>query len=213
MTSLCLAVLGLDPRSLLDTKFALVVLFAIVFAESGLLVGFFLPGDSLLFSAGLLIATGTLKQNILVTILVIIAAAISGDQVGYRIGHKIGPALFTRPKSRLFDPKNAVKARDFFEKYGVKTIVMARFVPIVRTFAPVVAGVGQMKSKVFSTYNVVGGVLWGTTVPLAGYFLGKRFPILEKRIDLVAVIIVAVSLIPVAVEFLKERKHKATTLS
>jgi membrane-associated protein len=202
-----LAVLGLDPRNLLDTKFALLVLFAIVFAESGLLVGFFLPGDSLLFSAGLLIATGLLKQNILVTIVVIVVAAISGDQVGYRIGHKIGPALFTRPKSKLFDPKNAVRARDFFEKYGVKTIVMARFVPIVRTFAPVVAGVGAMNAKTFTKYNVVGGAVWGTLVPLAGYFLGKRFPGLEKRIDLVAVIIVFVSVLPMVVEYLKERKR------
>jgi membrane-associated protein len=202
-----LAVFGLDPRNLLDTKFALLVLFAIVFAESGLLIGFFLPGDSLLFSAGLLIATGILKQNIVATIAVIVVAAISGDQVGYQIGRKIGPALFTRPKSRLFDPKNALRARDFFEKYGVKTIVMARFVPIVRTFAPVVAGVGEMKLKVFTTYNVIGGAVWGILVPLAGYFLGKRFPSLEKRIDLVAVIIVFVSVLPMVIEYWRERKR------
>ncbi len=207
MTSLfTIAALGLDPEKLLN-RFGLIGLLLIVFAESGLLIGFFLPGDSLLFTAGLLIALNKLDTPIWLAVIGVMAAAILGDQVGYRFGKKVGPALFNRPKSRLFDPKNAQKAQAFFEKHGPKTIVMARFVPIVRTFAPVVAGVGNMPAKTFLKYNLLGGVLWGGGVTMAGFLLGKRFPGLGDRIDLVAVIIIVISVIPILLEIRKERAH------
>lgn len=202
--------LGLEPEKLLN-RFGLIGLILIVFAESGLLIGFFLPGDSLLFTAGLLIATDKFDAPIVLAVLGVIVAAIVGDQVGYRFGKKIGPALFNRPKSRVFDPKNALKAQGFFDKYGVKTIVMARFVPIVRTFAPVVAGVGSMPIKTFTKYNVVGGVLWGGGVTMIGYLLGNSIPGLEKRIDLIAILIVFVSVTPILLEIRKERSHKRAT--
>lgn len=214
---LMLALFGLDPQNLIN-KFGLIGLFIIVFAESGLLIGFFLPGDSLLFTAGLLIATnkfdplGESTSNVtqlIVTMLVIFAAAVLGDQVGYQFGKRVGPSLFNRPKSRLFDPKNAKRAQDFFERYGVKTIVMARFVPIVRTFAPVVAGIGSMSLKTFTTFNVIGGALWGIGVPFLGFVLGERFPILEKRIDLVAAVIIVVSVAPMIFEIWREKKRHA----
>jgi membrane-associated protein len=202
-----LAALGLDPEKLI-TDFGLIGLGIIVFAESGLLIGFFLPGDSLLFTAGLLTATDILKKPIWLVCLVAFVAAVVGDQVGYLFGKKVGPSLFDRPKSKLFKPDHVLKAQAFFEKHGSKTIILARFVPIVRTFAPIVAGVGKMKYRTFVTYNVVGGVLWGIGVTAAGYFLGKRFPALKERIDILAIVIIAVSLLPVAIEFLKHRKAK-----
>ncbi len=214
---LMLALLGLDPQNLIN-KFGLIGLFIIVFAESGLLIGFFLPGDSLLFTAGLLIATNKFDplsestsniSQVIVTMIVIFVAAVLGDQVGYQFGKRVGPNLFNRPKSRLFDPKNATRAQEFFDKYGVKTIVMARFVPIVRTFAPVVAGIGSMPLKTFSTFNVMGGALWGIGVPLIGFTLGKQFPSLENRIDVVAAIIIFVSVTPMIFEYRKEKKRHA----
>jgi membrane-associated protein len=204
------AVLGLDPAKLIS-DYGLIGLALIVFAESGLLIGFFLPGDSLLFTAGLFVATDILKKPIWLVCLVAFVAAVVGDQVGYLFGKKVGPSLFNRPKSKLFRPAHVVKAQEFFDKHGSKTIIMARFVPIVRTFAPIVAGVGKMKYKTFATFNVVGGAVWGIGVTLAGYFLGKKFPSLKERIDLLAIVIVAVSLIPVAIEFMKHRKAKSAS--
>lgn len=199
-----LAALGLDPRKLL-TDYGPVVFFLIIFAESGLLIGFFLPGDSLLFTAGLLTATGVIKQPLWLMCGLAFVAAVVGDQVGYQIGKRIGPEIFNRPKSRLFSPNHVIKAQEFFDKYGAKTIVMARFVPIVRTFTPVIAGVGAMKWRVFAIYNVVGGLLWGIGVTLLGAALGKKFPWMEKRIDILAVVIVAVSVLPMVIEFLRHR--------
>ncbi len=204
-----LAVLGLDPRKLL-TDFGPIGLFLIIFAESGLLVGFFLPGDSLLFTAGLLTSTHVIKQPLALMCGLAFVAAVLGDQVGYQIGKRIGPELFTRPKSKLFSPKHVVKAQEFFDKYGAKTIVMARFVPIVRTFTPVLAGVGAMKWRVFAIYNVVGGALWAIGVTLLGAALGKRFPWMEERIDILAVVIVGVSVLPMVIEVLRHRaKNRA----
>jgi len=179
----------------------LLVLGAIVFAESGLLIGFFLPGDSLLFIAGFLASSA--GNNILPplpwVILVSVSMAIIGDQVGYVIGKKIGPALFDRPKSRLFNPQHVVKAQKFFDKYGPRTIVIARFVPIVRTFAPVLAGVGKMEYKTFVRFNIVGGLLWGAGLPLLGYFLGQ-INVVKDNIEIAVIVIVAVSLLPVVYE-------------
>ena len=202
------AALGLDPAKLIN-KYGLIGLFAIIFAESGLLIGFFLPGDSLLFTAGLLSATRIFDQPILVICAVCFVAAVLGDQVGYQFGKRVGPELFDRPKSRLFNPSNVTKAHAFFERHGSKTIIMARFVPIVRTFAPIVAGVAAMRYRVFSTFNLIGGFVWGVGVPLLGFWLGKRFPSLQDRLDLLAIVIVAVSLLPVAFEFLKHRRERA----
>lgn len=202
------AALGLDPAKLIN-KYGLIGLFAIIFAESGLLIGFFLPGDALLFTAGLLSATRIFDQPILVICAVCFVAAVLGDQVGYQFGKRVGPELFDRPKSRLFNPSNVTKAHAFFERHGSKTIIMARFVPIVRTFAPIVAGVAAMRYRVFSTFNLIGGFVWGVGVPLLGFWLGKRFPSLQDRLDLLAIVIVAVSLLPVAFEFLKHRRERA----
>lgn len=186
----------------------LLVLAAIVFAESGLLVGFFLPGDSLLFIAGFLAseAGGNILPGIPWVMLVAASMAVVGDQVGYLFGRKVGPAVFNKPKSRLFDPAHVARANAFFEKHGARTIVLARFVPIVRTFAPVVAGVGHMEYKTFVRYNVVGGLAWGAGVPLLGYFLGK-IDLVKQHIEIAIIVIVLVSLLPVIVEALKHRRE------
>lgn len=199
----------LDPETLL-TSGGFIVLAAIVFAESGLLVGFFLPGDSLLFIAGFLAtdAGGNHMNPIGLVMLVAAAMAIVGDQVGYVIGNKLGPKIFDRPKSRLFDPQHVVKAQQFFVKYGARTIVIARFVPIVRTFAPVVAGVGDMEYKTFVRFNIVGGLLWGAGMPLLGYFLGQ-IEFVKNNIEAAILAIVFISVLPVIIELVKHRRSSS----
>jgi membrane-associated protein len=182
------------------------VLIAIVFAETGLLVGFFLPGDSLLVTAGLVAATGAL--NIWWLNVVLIIAAVVGDSVGYAIGRRIGPRLFTREKSLLFNPAHVERTRRFYERHGAKTIVIARFVPIVRTFAPTVAGVGQMEYRRFLFYNVAGGIGWVVSMTWAGYLLGHSVPNINDHIHLVVAIVIVLSLIPIAVELLRERRRR-----
>ena len=183
---------------------------AIVFAESGLLIGFFLPGDSLLFVAGFLSspAGGRLLPPLPVVAAVAVVAAIAGDQVGYLIGRRAGPALFRRPERRLFNPANAVRARAFFERHGARAIVLARFVPIVRTFTPVVAGVGEMPYRTFVTFNVIGGALWGAGVVTLGHVLG-RVGWIERNLEVAAVVVVALSLLPIVVEHLRARRAGA----
>lgn len=185
----------------------LLVLGAIVFAESGLLVGFFLPGDSLLFIAGFLAseAGGNILPGLPWVMLVAASMAIVGDQVGYVFGRKVGPAVFNKPKSRLFDPAHVARANAFFEKHGPRTIVLARFVPIVRTFAPVVAGVGHMDYKTFVRYNILGGLLWGAGLPMLGYFLGQ-INIVKENIEIAIIVIVLVSILPVVLEAVKHRR-------
>ena len=199
----------MNPESLL-TSGGLIVLAAIVFAESGLLVGFFLPGDSLLFIAGFLASPAgkNVLPNIVVVMLVSAAMAILGDQVGYLIGKKLGPSVFARPKSRLFNPEHVTRANGFFTKYGTRTIVIARFVPVVRTFAPVIAGVGEMEYKTFVRYNIVGGISWGAGIPLLGFFLGK-IDLVKDNIEAAILAIVLVSLLPVIIEFIKHRRSIA----
>jgi len=199
----------MNPESLL-TSGGLIVLAAIVFAESGLLVGFFLPGDSLLFIAGFLAspAGNNVLPNVVVVMLVAAAMAILGDQVGYLIGKKLGPSVFARPKSRLFNPEHVTRANGFFLKYGSRTIVLARFVPVIRTFAPVVAGVGEMEYKTFVRYNVIGGLAWGAGIPLLGFFLGK-IDFVKNNIEAAILAIVLVSLLPVIIEFNKHRRSIA----
>ncbi|MFM7409274.1 MAG: VTT domain-containing protein [Actinomycetota bacterium] len=199
----------LDVESILASG-GLLVLAAIVFAESGLLIGFFLPGDSLLFIAGFLAsdACGQVLPPLPWVILVSVSMAIIGDQVGYLFGRRVGPALFARPKSRLFDPAHVEKAHHFLERHGAKTIVLARFVPIVRTFAPVVAGVGGMDYRTFVRFNVVGGLLWGAGLPLLGYFLGQ-IGFVKQNIEAAIIVIVLVSLLPMIIEFVKHRRGRA----
>src|SRR5688500_4808399 len=184
-----------------------VVLVAIVVAETGLLIGFFLPGDSLLITAGLVAATGQL--NIWWLNVLLILAAIIGDTVGYSIGWRLGPRLFTREKSLLFNPKHVARTRDFYERHGAKTIVIARFVPIIRTFAPVVAGVGQMAYRRFVFYTIAVGVRWLVSMTFAGYLLGHVIPNIGDHIHIVVVIVIVLSLIPIVVEVLKERKRRS----
>ena len=185
-----------------------VLLVAIVFAETGLLIGCFLPGDSLLITAGLLAAAGHL--NIWWINVLLIAAAIVGDSVGYAIGARLGPHIFTREKSLLFNPKHVLRTRQFYEKYGPKTIVIARFVPIIRTFAPVLAGVGMMNYRRFLTYNVLGGIGWVASMSWAGYLLGHAVPNISKHMHIVVIVIIVLSCIPIAVELYRERRKAST---
>jgi membrane-associated protein len=183
----------------------LVIILVVVFAETGLLVGFFLPGDSLLFAAGLLVHRGTLDLSLWVLLVTVPIAAVVGDQVGYQIGRTAGPKVFDRPDSRFFKREYVDKANDYFARYGARTIVLARFVPIVRTFAPVVAGVSGMDRRTFVTFNVLGGVLWGAGVIAAGYALG-RVDLIADNVEAIALVIVAISVIPIAIELLRARR-------
>ena len=192
-----------DPERLLAT-FGTIGLFVVVFAESGLLVGFFLPGDSLLFTAGLLASQG--KLNLPVILVGCFVCAVAGDQVGYLFGNRVGPALFRRPDSRFFKREHVARAQAYFDRHGAKTIVLARFVPIVRTFAPIVAGVGDMTYRTFVTFNVVGALLWAVGVTLLGYGLGEVIPDIDKYLLPVIALIVAASVTPMALELLKSRR-------
>jgi len=183
-----------------------VVLVAIVFTETGLLVGFFLPGDALLITAGLVAAGGGLNIWWLNGLLIV--AAIVGDSVGYAIGWRVGPRLFTREKSLVFNPRHVERTRRFYERHGSKTIVIARFVPIVRTFAPVVAGVGQMQYRRFLLYNVLGGVGWVLGMTWAGYLLGRAIPNVDRYMHVIVIIVIILSVIPIGVEILKERRRR-----
>jgi membrane-associated protein len=204
----------LDPKFWIE-KVGFFGVLAIVFAESGLLIGFFLPGDSLLFTAGFIASNPDLTKlglpedlsfPLIPLLIGVAAAAIIGDQVGYLFGRRVGPSLFRRPNSRLFKQENIDKAQAFFDRYGPKTIVLARFVPIVRTFAPVVAGVSRMRYRTFVAYNVIGGVAWGVGITLLGYFLGQ-VQFFEDHLELAVLAIVAISILPMAIEILRARRH------
>lgn len=198
----------LDPDTMIRAFGALAVLgvCAVVFAETGLLIGFFLPGDSLLFTTGLLVATGVIKTPILVVALLVGLAAFVGDQVGFMIGRKAGPRVFSRNESRFFKQEYVDKTYAYFERYGGRTIVLARFIPIVRTFAPVVAGVGQMRYRTFVAFNVFGAVLWGVGVTLLGYWLGQ-IAFVREHIEAILVGIVLVSVVPIGIELLRARSR------
>ena len=188
----------------------LAALALVVFAETGLLVGFFLPGDSLLVTAGLYCTSANPTQAPLLDIvtlnLAVIGAAIVGDTVGYWIGAKSGPKIFTREQSLFFSRKHLLRTKDFYERHGGKTIVIARFLPFVRTFAPVVAGVGRMSYRRFLSYNVFGGIGWVAGMTLLGFSLGKVYPPITKQIDKVIIVIIFVSLIPGVVSTILNRK-------
>ena len=183
------------------------VLVAIVFTETGLLVGFFLPGDSLLLTAGLMAAAGGL--NIWLLNALVMAAAILGDSVGYYIGATTGPKIFTREKSLLFARDHLLRTQRFYERHGGKTIVLARFIPFIRTFAPVVAGVGQMAYRLFLFFNVFGGIGWVASMTGAGYLLGRTIPNIAQHVHVVVAVVVLLSILPIVNEFLRARRKQS----
>jgi membrane-associated protein len=197
----------LDPQVILGNEaigfWVVIIACAIIFAETGLLVGFFLPGDSLLFTAGLLVSTGHMPINIWVLAVMLILCAFVGNQVGYLIGAKAGPAIFNKPDSKLFKKDHVEHAHAFFEKHGGKALILARFVPIVRTFVPVIVGVARMNMRHFVIFNAIGAVLWAGGVTLLGFVLGDRFPWVQKNLDIIFILIVLASVIPIIVEFAK----------
>jgi membrane-associated protein len=197
----------LEPIFLIKTL-GLVGVIAIVFAESGLFFGFFLPGDSLLFTAGLVASQGYI--NFWLLILLAPIAAIAGDSVGYAFGRKIGPKLFSKEDSLFFKKAYVDKTKAFYEKHGKKTIILARFVPIVRTFAPILAGVGEMEYKVFLSYNIFGGLFWTLGMLLLGFGLGKTVPNIDHYILPIVLFIVILSLVPSFLEFTKSKVEKTT---
>lgn len=189
-------------------KAGLVAVLAVVFIETGLLIGLFLPGDSMLFTAGLLVAQGEVGLSIWWLLLTLPLAAVAGDQTGYQIGRVAGPRIFDRPDSRFFHKEWVDKSYAYFERYGARTIVIARFVPVVRTFAPVVAGVSRMDRRVFTTYNVIGGVLWTVGLTLLGYNLG-RIDVVAANVGTFILGIVVLSVLPIVVEVLRAaRQHR-----
>ena len=198
-----------DLESLIRTA-GYLGLFGIIFAETGLLIGFFLPGDSLLFTAGFLASQGYLNIWLLVTVCFV--AAVTGDAVGYAFGNRVGRRLFQRPESRLFRPEYLRRAELFFEQHGGKAIILARFMPIVRTFVPIIAGVGSMRYPRFALFNVVGGLLWAVGLPIAGYFLGKSIPNVDRYLLPIIVLIIAVSVAPTAIHIWRENGAEISAL-
>jgi membrane-associated protein len=196
----------LDSEQIIQTAGLLGILL-IVFAECGLLVGFFLPGDSLLFAAGLLVSTGVFDQPLWLVCLLISLAAIAGNMTGYWIGYQAGPRVFNRPNSKLFRAEYVEKAETFFAKYGARSLILARFVPIVRTFITVMAGAARMDLRRYTLFTVIGGVLWGTGLPVLGYLLGG-VEVIANNLEIIALVIVALSVIPMAVE-LRRARHDA----
>ncbi len=182
------------------------VLVAIVFAETGIMAGFFLPGDSLLVTAGLFAAAGHL--NIYVLVAELILAAVLGDSLNYAVGRSLGPRLFSREDSLLFHKDHLHRTKRFYEKYGSKTIVLARFVPVIRTFAPAVAGVGEMKYSLFLTYNVVGGMAWVCSMLFTGYFLGRVIPNVDRHVHKIILVVIFLSILPAIIEIWKEKRNR-----
>ncbi|MGH3917334.1 MAG: VTT domain-containing protein [Pseudonocardiaceae bacterium] len=211
-TPLALLPSWLAPEQLLQMlgPYVLIGLCLIVFAECGLLIGFFLPGDSLLFTAGLFVANGLIGAPIWLVCVLLTVCAIVGNIVGYYIGRAAGPALFTRPDSRLFKREYVDKTHLFFEKYGPRAIVLGRFVPIVRTFITATAGVGRMDPGKYFTYSIIGGIAWATGVTLLGFWLG-RITFVKENVELMLVGIVALSLLPIVVEVVKSRRENRRT--
>lgn len=194
----------LNPTALIQ-NFGYIGVFLTVFAESGIVFGFFLPGDSLLFTAGLLASQHHLSIFGLIGVAVV--GAILGNNVGFLTGRKLGPALFTRKKSVMFSPKRVQEAHEFFQKQGAQSLILARFIPGVRTFIPIIAGVGKMPYRTFVTYNLIGGLLWGILVPILGYTLGRTIPSIDKYLLPIVLLIVVISVLPVALKYFKARRE------
>ncbi|HJX45566.1 MAG TPA: VTT domain-containing protein [Patescibacteria group bacterium] len=191
------------------TTIGIVGLFGVIFAESGLFFGFFLPGDSLLVTAGLLASQGFFRIEVLMPLLIF--AAIAGDSVGYWFGRKVGQAIFKKEDTFLFKKSHITKAHAFYEKHGGKTIIIARFIPIIRTFAPIVAGAVDMTYKKFISFNVFGGIFWVSLMLLFGYFLGNVFPNIDKYLLPVIAVIILLSILPGIIEVFKNNKEKIFT--
>ncbi|GAB2655127.1 VTT domain-containing protein [Saccharopolyspora gloriosae] len=200
----------LDPENIVSSlgPFALIGVCLIIFAECGLLIGFFLPGDSLLFVTGLFVATGAISTPIWLTCLLLSVCAFVGNVTGYWIGRKVGPALFNKPDSKLFKAEHVDKTHEFFERYGARAIILARFVPIVRTFITAVAGIGQMDQRKFFSYSAIGAVAWAAGMTVLGYFLGN-IPIIKENLEAMAILIVFISILPIIVEYVRGRRTKA----
>ena len=203
---LLLGIEWLDPATMLDRfgDYALWGAAAIVFAECGLLIGFFLPGDSLLFTVGLLVAQDKVSYPLWVCCLVLFAASMLGNVCGYVIGDKLGPSVFRREGSRLFKKEYVEKTHDFFDRYGSRAIVLARFVPVVRTFITVMAGVGTMSFRKFMVYSAIGGLAWAAGVTVLGYYLGS-IPFVRDNVEVMILTFVAIAVVPIAIEMLRER--------
>ncbi|MBP7973347.1 MAG: VTT domain-containing protein, partial [Candidatus Nanopelagicales bacterium] len=207
MTSTIALLEFLNPETLLNWlgPLAMIGVTLIIFAECGLLIGFFLPGDSLLFITGLFIADNLIDMNIWLAVIILAAAAVTGNLVGYWVGRLIGPKLFDKPDSKLFKREYVDKTHKFFEKYGAPAIILGRFVPIVRTFITAIAGIGKMDFRTYAIYSTIGGVLWAGGVTLLGYFLGG-FAIVKDNIEIMLILIVLVSVIPLVIEYLRHRR-------
>ncbi|MFM8971945.1 MAG: VTT domain-containing protein [Actinomycetota bacterium] len=210
MSGVLSALDSLDPARIIEWlgPFATIGLFLIIFAESGLLIGFFLPGNSLLFTAGLLASQARFGLNLPVLLVGCFLAAVIGDQVGYAFGSRVGPALFRRPDSRLFKQEHIERTNEFFDHHGPKTIILARFVPVVRTFAPILAGVGSMESRTFLRYNIIGGLVWAVGLTSVGYLLGEKVPSIDRYLLPIIGLIIVASTVPPLIEF--RRHHKRT---
>jgi membrane-associated protein len=212
MHSLITAVpaLGPDIQGMLESwgNLGFWIVVAIIFAECGLLIGFFLPGDSLLFITGLLIATGAITYNLWLCCAILFVAAVVGNITGYWVGHKAGPPLFNRPDSKLFKQEYVEHTHRFFDRYGARAIVMARFVPIVRTFITAMAGAGRMDFRRFVIFSALGGLLWAVGVTVAGYYLGN-IEFVKNNIELILILVVFVSVVPIVFEYIKHRRQRA----
>jgi membrane-associated protein len=210
-TTLALGPSFLDPQHILESlgPWALWGAVAIIFAECGLLIGFFLPGDSLLFITGMFTSQGFIHLNLVLVCLLLTVAAIIGNLVGYAIGYRAGPAIFNRDDSRLFKASHVERTHAFFEKHGVKAIVLARFVPIVRTFITVVAGVGRMPFRSYAIFSTIGAFLWATGVTVLGYFLGQ-VAFIRDNVEVILIVVVLVSVTPIAIEALRHRRQVAS---
>lgn len=181
-------------------------LFGIIFAESGLFVGFFLPGDSLLFTGGFLASQGFL--DIATLVVIFFTAAVTGDSFGYYFGNRVGRKIFTKKDSLFFHQKNLERAEEFYKNYGPKTIILARFLPVVRTFAPILAGVGRMHYQTFLAYNVIGALIWAVGLPSLGYYLGSAIPNIDKYLVPIVLVIIVVSVLPTVFHILKDPAHR-----
>ncbi|MDT7711987.1 MAG: rane-associated protein, partial [Pseudonocardiales bacterium] len=202
----------LDPDHLLRMlgPYVLVGLCLIIFAECGLLIGFFLPGDSLLFTAGLFVASGLIGTPIWLVCLLLTVCAVAGNVAGYYLGYRAGPALYNRPDSRLFKREHVDKTHAFFDRYGARAIVLGRFVPIVRTFITAIAGVGRMDARKYFLYSIIGGIVWASGVTLLGFWLG-RITFVRDHVELILVGIVALSFIPIVIELVRARRPSRRT--
>jgi len=202
-----MSIFNLDLPTLITTVGYLGIFF-IIFAESGLFFGFFLPGDTLLFSAGLLASQGYL--NIAILIPLVVLGAVLGDQIGYLFGRKFGSKIFNHDKSFYFKKRYVNDAENFYKKHGKKTVLLARFVPVIRTFIPILAGVGKMNYKIFVTYNVIGGTIWGMAITLLGYFLGEKIPNIDTYIIPILLLVIFISVLPTLFSIIRVKMNKCT---